>query len=171
MLFEGTNSLMFWHVDVLPWKSAPNKFEVFLRANGLLHHWSLFIFLIEENLKLDVKFSKKSCSEGISLGEYLTNLAAVLTRWNQTDRETLSRTGTAWVLHLRTLLNMTKESCILAFWYLVDNLLRGVLKELSWEQQTLTGWITADTYAYAWTKENVTLIVCYSYKQLWNFDF
>ena len=111
--------------------------------------------LFRRELYADVKFSKKSCSEGISLGEYLTNLAAVLTRWNQTDRETLSRTGTAWVLHLRTLFNMTKESCILAFWYLVDNLLRGVLEELS-------GRITADTYA--WTKENVALIVCYSYK-------
>ena len=154
MLFEGTKSLMFWHV--LPWKSAPNKGCFCVQT----HFFTIGACLFRRELCADVKFSKKSCSEGISLGEYLTNLAAVLTRWNQTDRETLSRTGTAWVLHLRTLLNMTKDSCILVFWYLVDNLLRGVLKELSWEQQT--GQITAHTYA--WTKENIALIVCYSYK-------
>ena len=79
------------------------------------HFFTIGACLFRRELCADVKFSKKSCSEGISLGEYLTNLAAVLTRWNQTDRETLSRTGTAWVLHLRTLFNMTKERCILVF--------------------------------------------------------
>ena len=109
MLFEGTKSLMFWHV--LPWKSAPNKGCFCVQT----HFFTIGACLFRRELCADVKFSKKSCSEGISLGEYLTNLAAVLTRWNQTDWETLSRTGTAWVLHLRTLFNMTKESCILVF--------------------------------------------------------
>ena len=154
MLFEGTESLMFWHV--LPWKSAPNKGCFCVQTR----FFTIGACLFRRELCADVKFSKKSCSEGISLGEYLTNLAAVLTRWNQTDRETLSWMGTAWVLHLCTLFNMTKESCILGFWYLANTLLQGVHKELSWEQQT--GWITGDTCD--WTKENVALIVCFSYK-------
>ena len=61
--------------------------------------FTIWACLFRRELYADVKFSKKSCTEGILLGEYLTNLAAVLTRWNQTDRETLSRTGTAWVLN------------------------------------------------------------------------